>query len=575
MPEMVLPGVYIEVRAEGLITPGRVTVGNVGIVGTASKGPVDTPVLLGSASEARAIFGPYDPFDDGTKHELSLVRALELAYMNGASTIFAVRIHDADAAAKAATLALPAEGGGTSATLTAASPGTWASDLAASVRKPTGSEEGALVEDETNPGASPLQLQRKPLTKVTRVRVTSGTTGDVRELRISDTAAAGAVTADLGNGTITFFDGEAPESGDTVTASYVLTPDASRVVTVRYRTDSAERVETYVVGDGTHLAQQADRQDPATRLVTVEAAGADAGKPPALTQGDGEEPVFLKFGVGTNQAGSNGPDVGTPELEKALEGLLREPVHIVVAAGFGAGTAAAALKAHCETASTDKMKADRIAIVGSDPGMSFDALRNHSVDSDRVVLVAPGLEVADAAPGANGKVVKLPGAYMAAVVAGVLSGSDPHISLTNKPISVSGLETRFTQAQIEQLLQKRVLVAEQRPGLGIRLVKGITTSTNSAFHQITTRRIVDFAKYGVRSAADPYIGKLNNERVRSALKSTIQSFLQEMLDGEMLVKFEVDVFASRADEIKGIANVSILLQPTFSIDFIKVTMFLS
>jgi hypothetical protein len=63
--------------------------------------------------------------------------------------------------------------------------------------------------------------------------------------------------------------------------------------------------------------------------------------------------------------------------------------------------------------------------------------------------------------------------------------------------------------------------------------------------------------------------------VRAALKSTIQSFLQEMLDDEMLVKFDVDVFASRADEIKGIANVTILLQPTFSIDFIKVTMFLS
>jgi phage tail sheath protein FI len=124
-------------------------------------------------------------------------------------------------------------------------------------------------------------------------------------------------------------------------------------------------------------------------------------------------------------------------------------------------------------------------------------------------------------------------------------------------------------------LQKRVLVIEERPGLGIRIVKGITTSTNTAFHQITTRRTVDFAKYGVRSAASPYIGKLNNERVRAALKSTITSFLQEMLDDEMLVAFEVDVFATRADEIKGIANVTILLQPTFSIDFIKVTMFLS
>ena len=169
----------------------------------------------------------------------------------------------------------------------------------------------------------------------------------------------------------------------------------------------------------------------------------------------------------------------------------------------------------------------------------------------------------------------MPGAYMAAVIAGLLSGNDPHISLTNKAVSVGKLEKRFTQAQIEQLVQKRVLVIEERPGRGIRIVKGITTSTNTAFHQITTRRIVDFAKYGVRSAASPYIGKLNNERVRAALKSTITSFLQEMLDGEMLVTFEVDVFATRADEIKGIANVTILLQPTFSIDFIKVTMFLS
>src|SRR5690606_23326469 len=161
--------------------------------------------------------------------ELSLVCALELAYRNGASTVFAVRIEDADAPAKAATLTLPAEGGGTSATLTAATPGTWANDLAASVRKPTGSEEGALVEDETNPGASPLQLQRKPLTKVSRVRVTSAATGDVRELMVSDTAGAGAVTADLDAGTIAFFDGEAPAADDTVTVSYVLAPGASRV----------------------------------------------------------------------------------------------------------------------------------------------------------------------------------------------------------------------------------------------------------------------------------------------------------------------------------------------------------
>ncbi|VAW88462.1 Phage minor tail protein, partial [hydrothermal vent metagenome] len=43
MAEMILPGTYIEVRPEGLIVPSRVSVGTVGVVGTASKGPVSNP----------------------------------------------------------------------------------------------------------------------------------------------------------------------------------------------------------------------------------------------------------------------------------------------------------------------------------------------------------------------------------------------------------------------------------------------------------------------------------------------------------------------------------------------------
>ena len=35
MAEMVLPGVYIEERPEALIVAGPITVGNIGIVGTA------------------------------------------------------------------------------------------------------------------------------------------------------------------------------------------------------------------------------------------------------------------------------------------------------------------------------------------------------------------------------------------------------------------------------------------------------------------------------------------------------------------------------------------------------------
>jgi hypothetical protein len=105
------------------------------------------------------------------------------------------------------------------------------------------------------------------------------------------------------------------------------------------------------------------------------------------------------------------------------------------------------------------------------------------------------------------------------------------------------------------------------------VVKAITTD-NGAFRQITTRRIVDYAKAGVRQSAEPFIGLLNNDRVRKALKGSINGFLASMVNDEMLVSYELDVTATRDEEIRGICRVTMTVRPTFSIDYIKVVMFL-
>jgi hypothetical protein len=105
------------------------------------------------------------------------------------------------------------------------------------------------------------------------------------------------------------------------------------------------------------------------------------------------------------------------------------------------------------------------------------------------------------------------------------------------------------------------------PKSGFRVLKGITTEGEGApFSQIPTRRIVDFAKYGVRSAANPYIGRLNNVRVRAALQATLEAFLTRMVDDEALTGFELSVTATRAQEIAGEVSVVMTLQPTFSIE---------
>lgn len=182
-----------------------------------------------------------------------------------------------------------------------------------------------------------------------------------------------------------------------------------------------------------------------------------------------------------------------------------------------------------------------------------------------MVLVAPGLAYPDG--------TTLPAAYTAAAVAGLIASVSVQTSLTNKPLTVPGLALEFNRGQQEQLIRRNVLAIVRKDGY--RVLKGITTAgEGTPFAAIPTRRIVDYAKYGVRSASNPYIGRLNNARVRAALKSTLDAFLTRMVEDEALTKYELEVSATRAQEIAGEVSVVMTIQPTFSIDFIKVTMIL-
>jgi len=558
MAEMILPGVYIEVRPEGLIVPGRVTVGNLGVVGTASKGEIGKPTILGSYTEARERFGDYDLWIDGKRDELTLVRALEMAYDHGATTVIAVRVAgkkaDGTTAAVRAAYTLKSAGGDCVA-LAAKTEGTWGNDLSVNV---TDAEEHAFIEDEAHPGAAAITLKRNPVVKSGRNRITHfvDATGVTRSLKIlydDDPAApaSGEVKANRTTGALTF--GDAPAAADKVTASYVVDMSKAVKVTLRYR----QAEEVYTVVDGKDLAADINRSPGGSAWVDAEPE-ANAGEPPSKS--------VAADAFGAFKGGDNG--ASGANYKEGLERLLNEPAHIMVAAGQD-DTFGDELDAHCQVASTDAIKRDRIAVVGSRLGASLDDLRGHKLASDRVIFVAPGINTTDAA---SGKEVTLPGAYAAAAVAGLLAGFSAHISPTNKTLRVGGLEQRYTSAALAQLVQRLVLALEERQGF--RIVKGITTSTNTAWHQITTRRIVDYAKYGVRSAGLPYIGLLNNERVRGALRATINSFLAEMVDDEMLISYELNVTATRDEERKGIARVTMVLRPVFSIDFIKVTMFL-
>jgi hypothetical protein len=559
MAEMILPGVYIEVRPEGLIVPGRVSVGNVGVVGTAGKGPIGKPVTLGSYAEAKEQFGDYDAWIDGESGELTLVRALQLAFNHGAATVIAVRVAS-DAAAKA-DLTI-ASSSGDCCKLAAKSEGEWGNQIEINVWD---ADEHSFVSGEEHAGDGTIQLEHTPIVESARNRISVfvDATQRTRVLDIiySGTPDPGQVLVDTTSGQPTsgrldFASGEGPAAADTVTASYVVDRSASVKVTLRY--GAAE--EIYTVASGGDLV--ADVHETST-LVDGEAL-ANAGELPNKSSAVDE---FQFFGTGSHTHGENGAI--DADYGDGLNALLNEPAHIIVAAGQSHKDIGADLTAHCQVASSDLNKRERIGVVGSGPGDTLDTLLGHTLNSDRIVFAASGIQARD---DPSGEVVTLPGAYTAAAAAGLLASFPPHVSLTNKRLAVRGLEQKYTNAQLTRLVQARVLAVQEK--FGHCVVKGITTSTNTAWHQITTRRIVDYAKYGVRSAANPYIGLLNNERVRGALRATINSFLAEMVDDEMLISYELDVTATRDEERKGIARVTMVLRPVFSIDYIKVTMFL-
>jgi hypothetical protein len=579
MAEVILPGTYITVRDEGLISAGAVAAGNIGIVGTAAKGPVNTVCILGSFSEAREMFGDADPWPltvDPQKPPLTLVRALQLIYNNGGRTVYAVRTAHQDAP-KAATYVVRRRTQ-PQITLTAKTLGTAGNAMTIKItdapdpdkdKKAIELRSGDATESYVVADAADFaaQVQQKPSQLVTVEA--SGTQKSSTWANTQGASFQGGV--DAGPRAATYvIQGQEPVVtliaktpgtwGNTITIKIAQAPESDK--------KAIELVcgvvkESYLVDDAQDLATQVKKK---SHLVV-------AGEPVSDAKSSTWSDTTAKDGA-PFQGGTNGEAATAQDYAASLARLEGEIVNIVVLAGQDANAnMKATLEAHVKI--TEEIKRERIGIIGSNGTSTLSTITQVTaeLDSPRIIYTAPGLKVSTTDPDTDQAVqVTLPGAYTAAAVAGLISALPVQTSPTNKTLTIEGLSAEFSSSQLENLVTNRVLAVEKRNGY--RIVKGITTATNSAWHQITTRRIVDYALYGVRSACDPYIGKLNNSRVRSAMKATLDAFLTRMVDSEALVGYKVDVSATRAQEIAGQAMVTMTIQPTFSIDYIMVTMYL-
>jgi hypothetical protein len=567
--ETILPGTYIEVRAEGLLSIGAIATGNVGLVGTSDRGSTDL-ARLSSFADATARFGDPGEWDSNAKDaNLSLVRAAQLLFDNGATTVYALRA--LDPASVAATFGLGAEGNGAALTLQAKSPGTWGNKLQIRVEP---ADERDLVADELlKPVSGSYRLSATRLLPPAQsegggsggsgsggageaTTVPEPSLGNVvveqaglsQRFQLRTSAAPQTVRVDPLSGALTF--PSAPAATADVRASYWVPSEWLRRVTLRY----ANQQEVYVVPSLSYLAQRLADPDNPSKLVEVVSVTGD-GRPERLER-------FRPF-----TAGANGTTT-VSHVQAALDRLLDEDVQIVVIAGLPFSKVKSAVLAHVEK--SENLGRERIAVVGADSSDPDTVLENaNEVADKRVVLVAPAVRATDPD---TGRPYVLSPAYAAAAVAGRMASLPPHVSLTNKTLSVESLDRAYNYGELKALVQNRVLALQ--PKRGVRVVKGITTH-DEAFTQITLRRIVDYVKVGTRMGANQYIGKLNNRRVREALRTTLDGFLSDLVLREFLTGYRLSVSADRAMEIRGEVLVTMDLNPTFSIDVIRVVMNLS
>lgn len=554
--ETIIPGTYIAVRAEGLLSVGAIASGNIGIIGTAERGnsKIET---LSSFEEGKAKFGEaqaWDPNANGSN--LTLTRALKLLFNNGARTVYARRIYkEKSNDPNDQTLAKPAifpllNESGASLELKAETPGTWGNRLQILVED---ADEGALISNEQvsrSNGTFKLSAQQVDDSKANLGTVTVLDNGILKRYQLKNPSGQDdEVQLNLTTRILTFK--EQPSSSAKIFANYWVTNENLRKVTLQF----SNIKEVYVVPSIRYLSQIINDERNPSKL--VKALVNDIEGIPAKTT------TFKLFVNGSDGV------TGLEQYQAALDDLVDKNIQILVVAGLKFSDIKASILGHVEK--TENLGRERIAVLGADSSDVENILENaNEVADKRVILVAPGLKQKDPQ---TGRIATLPPYFAAAAVAGKLSSLSPHISLTNKSLmGIDSIASEFNYGNLKALVENRILALQKKRG--IRVVKGITTH-DEAFKQISIRRIIDYIKEGTRRGANQYIGKLNNTRVRSALHTTLNGFLTDMLTREFLTGYKLEVFADRAMEIRGEVQVIMDLNPTFSIDVIRVIMNLS
>lgn len=188
--------------------------------------------------------------------------------------------------------------------------------------------------------------------------------------------------------------------------------------------------------------------------------------------------------------------------------------------------------AHAQAMSLPAGKKERIALLGGALGETYsDAKQRASALNDkRAVLMWPGIQDYDS----NGALVALPPYFLAAQLAGIMSSqADPAMPLTNKVLTLYGLEVNSSPAVIDDLVNSGVFTIKNETGRGFVIVQSLTTWTGDqkfSRRELSTVRAADTVMKMVRDAVIPYVGSKSSIMLVQNLKAAA---LQQLSLAEM------------------------------------------
>jgi hypothetical protein len=263
-------------------------------------------------------------------------------------------------------------------------------------------------------------------------------------------------------------------------------------------------------------------------------------------------------------AGGAEPDVNA--YTDAIELLTEDPRIDLVLASFHPDAVGDLIQVQQALLAHAVARADaaepRIAFGSIMPAEAADpaAIRAHAAQlrNRRFVLVAP--------PGAEGAVV------------GAIARVEPQISPTFKPALLGSIPpAAFRESQLNVLLGPltNLLVVQERVGRGVVVLKGIDTTGD----QISVTRVADRAIRETKAIAENFIGALNSDEARAALKQQLIGMFTRLERAGAIVPstdgtdpaFLVDVYSTGQDFSQGIVRIDIAVRPVRAIDYVYAT----